>query len=399
MGLEKRKEAAEWFKFFKTLQQEPVNLWADDVFRVFNLINRYQPEKIICKIICGKPVAVFIHSTKRGPALGGTRRLVYQNMANFFRDGLKLSSAMTYKAIWSRLALGGGKAVIYASADDMDKKFAKKFAEFLNEINEPKVRFYTGEDIGFGENFVDMVAKHTPYISGKSVTAGGLGDPSPCTAEGLFLATKAIIENGGIFKDGLNGKVVAVQGAGKVALPLIDILIKAGAYVYFSEKDGDASAEQRAKQAEALGAKRVAESLIYSTPCHIFMPCAIGGVINKKTIPQLSLMCRVIIGAANNILDTSEDGIELHKRRFYFAPDYVVNRWGLEWVTQEKDGAKDKLQAKCNLTDIHTDILKILGISREKNIAPSEIADIISRKILNDEAKSIEEAFEQLEVL
>ena len=182
MGLEKRKEAGQWFKFFKNLQQEPVNLWSEDVFKVFNLINRYQPEEIICKTICGKSVAVFIHSTKRGPALGGTRRLVYQNMANFFRDGLKLSSAMTYKAIWSRLPLGGGKAVIYASADEMDKKFAKKFAEFLNEINKLKIRFYTGEDIGFGENFVDMVARHTPYISGKSVTAGGLGDPSPCTA-------------------------------------------------------------------------------------------------------------------------------------------------------------------------------------------------------------------------
>jgi len=393
MGLENRKEAKTWFDFFDVLQGKSVKVWSEDVFKVFNLIKRYQPERIFGKIIKGIPVITAVHSTKRGKALGGTRILVYQDMANAFRDALKLSSAMTYKAIWSRLPLGGGKTVIFADPKEIGKGFLKEYAHFLNEINEksePKIQFLTGEDVGFSEGFADVVAKYTRYIAGKSVKAGGLGDPSPKTAKGIFLAAKAIVEKGGFFSGTLKYKIAAVMGAGKVALPLIEMLLNEGVTVYFSEPD-----EKKAKIAENLGAQRVELDRIFRVSCHIFMPCAIGGTINKDTIPLLSPMCQIIIGAANNILDTPEDGIELHRKRIYFAPDYVVNRWGLEWVYQESRGITDLAVAEKNLTDIETDILKIIKLSQERNIAISEVADMISKKILEDQAETIEGAFEQ----
>lgn len=399
MGLEKREAVETWFDFFNHLQREPTNLWSEDVSKIFNLINRYQPEEIIGKEICGVPTVVFIHSTKKGrkKALGGTRRRTYFNMANFFRDGLKLSPAMTFKAIWARIEeLGGGKAVIFGSEEEMTKDFLKGYAEFLNEINAPRVKFITGEDVGFGEEFVDIVAQYSPYITGKSRSAGGLGDPSPVTAEGNFLATEAIVEQSGIFSGTLRGKIAAQQGAGKVGLPLIEKFLKKDVNVYFSEKDGDPAAENRAREAVKLGAIRVSQDAIFRIPCHIAVPAAMGGVINKITIPGLSWMCRLIIGPANNILDTPEDGVKLHQRRIYFATDYVVNRWGLEWVNQERVGITDVEEAKKNLTDIVPDILNIFSISREKNFASNEVADIISGKVLNDEAQSIEEAIEQL---
>lgn len=388
MPLEERVKANIWFDFLTDLQREPTTAWSEDVSRVFSLIERYQPEKIISKWVHGIPVSVFIHSTKRGPALGGTRRLVYSNMANFLRDGLKLSAAMTYKAIWARVPRGGGKTTIYAAPEEITNEFLRGYAEFLNEINTPREVFVTGEDIGFSAEQVDIVAKYTPYISGKSTGAGGLGDPSPLTAKGIFLATKAIVESDDLFHGNLTGKVAAVQGAGKVGLPLIKMLLEANVYVYFSEPN-----DERAIQAEQLGAKRVDPDHIYRTPCHIFMPCALGGVINKHTIPQLSWMCRVIIGSANNILDTPEDGITLHQKEKVFAPDYVVNRWGLEWVCQEKQGITDVETAEKNLTNIVPDILNIWRISKERNVATSEVADTISRKVLTGEVQSIEECF------
>lgn len=349
-------------------------------------------QEIFLKEICGIPVGIFIHSTKRGPALGGTRALNYSNFEDFFRDGLKLSSAMTFKAIWARLPLGGGKAVIYAKnkKEILNREFARKYGNFLNEINHSKIKFITSEDIGCGEEFVDMVSQFTPFITGKSDFKGGLGDPSPQTVRGVFLALKAI------FDKTLKGKICNVQGAGKTALPLMRMLMEEGAWVYFSEKDGDPIAENRAQKAEKIGAFRIFENKIYDKPCHIFLPCAIGGTMNKSTIPRLNLFShpRVVIGAANNILETPEDGLELHKRGIFFAPDYIVNRWGLEWVTQERNGIIDKSIAENNLSDIVADILNLIKVSREKNIAPSELADAISQKILNDEVKSIEEAFE-----
>lgn len=358
------------------------------------------PEEVFLKEICGILVGVFIHSTKRGPALGGTRALNYPDFKNFFRDGLKLSSAMTFKAIWARLPLGGGKAVIDAKreAEIINREFTRRYAKFLNEINTPKVKFITSEDIGCGEEFVDMVGQYTPFITGKSDLKGGLGDPSPLTAKGVFLAVKAIVEASGIFSHRtLRGKICNVQGAGKTAFPLMEMLLKEGAVVYFSEKDGNPIAEKRAQEAEKIGAFRIFENKIYDKPCHIFLLCAIGGTMNKSTIPRLNLFSypRVVIGTANNILDTPEDGLELYKRKIFFVPDYVVNRWGLEWVTQERNGIIDKSTAEKNLTDIVSDVQNILRISLKKNIAPSELADVISDKVLNGEAKNIEQAFEQ----
>lgn len=349
------------------------------------------PEEIILKEICGIPVGIFIHSTKRGPALGGTRAFNYQNMADFFRDGLNLSSAMTYKAIWARLPLGGGKAVIYAKKKEeiLNREFARKYANLLNEINADKVKFITSEDIGCGEEFVDLVSQFTPFITGKSDFGGGLGDPSPLTAKGVFLAVKAIVEIG--FNETLCGKICSVQGAGKTALPLMKMLLDEGAVVHFSEKDGDLLAEKRAQEAEKIGAIRVFENKIYDVSCDIFLPCAIGGTM----ISRLSRICKIVVGTANNILATPEDGKKLHETEIFYLPDYIVNRWGLEWVTQEKNGISDKLLAESNLSDIVSDILNILRVSREKDIAPSELADAISQKILNEKAFTIEEAFKQ----
>lgn len=401
MKKKKKEEAKVWLNLLNHLQQRPTEtgIWSEDIFKVFNLINRYQPEKIIGKVIEGIPVVVVIHSTKRGTALGGTRILPYRDMANALRDCLKLSSAMTYKAIWARLALGGGKAVIWASPSEITESFLIKYAEFLNEINTcagcPKVIFITGEDIGFSEKFADFVSQYTSHIGGKSINAGGLGDPSPKTAKGIFLAAKAIVENGDIFHETMQGKICAVQGAGKVALPLIDLLLENGCEVYFSENDGDPAAEKRAEAAVALGAKRVSKESFFETKCHIMMPCAIGGVINKSTIPQLSPMCRIVIGAANNILDTPEDGEELHRKRIFYCPDYVVNRYGLEWVSQESRGVTDLKTAEKNLTDIQSDIVNIYRISRKKGISSAEIADSIS-KLVAESQSSIEKAIEEM---
>lgn len=395
MEVSQQKDRRVWFNFLNYLYQEPIQVWSEDIFKVFNLLHRYQPESIEQTLIKNCPVIVCIHSTKRGPALGGTRVLDYRNMANAYRDVLKLSSAMTYKAIWARLPLGGGKAVIYAPAEVIDKDFLIEYAEFLNEINVAKTRFITGEDINFGEAFVDEVSKHTPFIGGKSTKEGGLGDPSPVTAMGIYLVIKSLVEETEVYSRGLKEKIVAVQGAGKVASALIEMLLNDEAIVYFSENDGDPDAEKRAEAAEKLGARRVARDEIHRVPAHIFSPCAIGGVINKRTIPLLSLRCRLIVGGANNILDAPEDGIELHRRRILYAPDYVVNRFGLEWVYQENLGVTCQEEARKNLTDVARDLKMIAALSTKKDIPTSEIADRISRMVLMGEVETIEESIEK----
>src|SRR5688572_28323567 len=59
---------------------------------------------------------VAVHSTARGPSLGGCRMWTYDDSRAAVRDGLRLSRAMTFKAAVANLPLGGGKGVIMLPA-------------------------------------------------------------------------------------------------------------------------------------------------------------------------------------------------------------------------------------------------------------------------------------------
>ena len=55
---------------------------------------------------------VAVHSTIRGPSLGGCRMWGYADARQALRDALRLSRAMTFKSAVADLPLGGGKGVI-----------------------------------------------------------------------------------------------------------------------------------------------------------------------------------------------------------------------------------------------------------------------------------------------
>ena len=57
-------------------------------------------------------IFVCIHSTRRGPAGGGTRMKVYASPAEGLEDAMRLSGAMSRKLAVAGLPFGGGKAVI-----------------------------------------------------------------------------------------------------------------------------------------------------------------------------------------------------------------------------------------------------------------------------------------------
>jgi leucine dehydrogenase len=52
----------------------------------------------------------------------------------------------------------------------------------------------------------------------------------------------------------------------------------------------------------------VAPEAIYEVPAAIFAPCALGGVLNDRTIGLLS--CQIVAGAANNQLEDNRMAAE-----------------------------------------------------------------------------------------
>src|SRR5699024_1501836 len=133
--------------------------------------------------------------------------------------------------------------------------------------------------------------------------------------------------------DDLAGKTVAVQGVGNVAYSLCAHLHEAGAKLIVT--DINEAAVQRA--VDDFGAEAVGLDEIYGVAADIFAPCALGGILNDDTIPQLKV--KAICGSANNqLLDIEKHGQALEDAGIIYAPDYVVNSGGVINVADELEG-------------------------------------------------------------
>src|SRR2546423_2308028 len=62
-----------------------------------------------------------VHSTKLGPALGGTRFWQYATDEEAITDALRLSRGMTYKNAVAGLSLGGGQSILIRGNKNNDR--------------------------------------------------------------------------------------------------------------------------------------------------------------------------------------------------------------------------------------------------------------------------------------
>ena len=127
---------------------------------------------------------VAIHSSALGPAVGGTRMRAYSSFDDAVVDALRLARAMTYKAAYAGLAMGGAKAVIDADPGRADRRAL--LAAHAKAVRELEGRFVTGGDMGVDLDDVRFMAQfsrafeHAPKGSGP--------DASELTAIGVFAA-------------------------------------------------------------------------------------------------------------------------------------------------------------------------------------------------------------------
>lgn len=270
--------------------------------------------KISCDAV--QLVAVIaIHQTKVGPALGGIRACAYSNFDDGLQDALRLSKAMTYKALLSNTGTGGGKSVILLP-QGLSSPTEGMLRAFGQAVDSLQGMYIAAEDVGVSVQDVSIIHEETPYVCGLESISG---DPSIYTAHGVFLCIQETVDY--LWKESLRGKRVAVQGLGAVGRKLVHELFFAGAnvIVYDTRKD-------LLDEIVTLYGAQVDEDIL-SSDCDILCPCALGGVIHSGNVPQLR--CRAIVGAANNQLENASIGQELASRGILYAPDYLVNAGGL----------------------------------------------------------------------
>ncbi|RHW24987.1 Glu/Leu/Phe/Val dehydrogenase [Nocardioides immobilis] len=324
----------------------------------------------------GLRAIIAIHSTALGPSLGGTRFHPYPSTAAALADVLALSRGMSYKAAVAGLDLGGGKAVIIGDpAKHKTEALLRAYGRFVESLGG---RYITACDVGTFSEDMDVVARESSHVTGRTEAHGGAGDSSVLTAYGVFCGLRAAAES--VWGDAdpadvLTGRTVGVAGVGKVGRHLVTHLVDAGADVVIT--DVTPAAIDRVRD-EHPGV-RVAESTeaMVAAPLDIYAPCALGGALTDAVVGELT--ARIVCGAANNQL--AHPGVEklVEDRGIVYAPDYVVNAGGLIQVADEFEGFSFE-RARLRSARIYDTTRAILERAKTDGVPTATAADRIAEQ-------------------
>lgn len=326
----------------------------------------------------GLKAIIAIHNTVLGPGLGGVRLWNYKNGMEAIRDALRLSRAMTYKASITGLNLGGGKAVIIGnSKKDRSPELFRRFGQFIESLNG---KYITAKDVGTSLNDMEYIKMETNHVTCLPESTGGGGDPSSKTAYGVYMGMKACA-NVCYGNNGLEGKIIVVQGAGHVGMHLVERLVKENAKVYISDIDEEKVQEVIKKYpVESVGVNNV-----YEMEMDIYSPCALGATVNNNTLNKLK--CSIIAGAANNQLDDENvHGNMVMEKGITYAPDFVINAGGLINCYSEVIGYNRKYVLD-KVENIYTTVLDILKKSKEEQVPADLVAKRIAKKRIEEPGK------------
>jgi glutamate dehydrogenase/leucine dehydrogenase len=318
----------------------------------------------------GLRAIVAIHSTALGPALGGTRFYPYASEDEAVVDVCRLAQGMTYKHAVCGNDQGGGKAVIIGDpARDRSEALLRAYGRFVEGLSG---RYITAEDVGTNQADMDLIRRETRHVTGVSESLGGSGDPSPATAGGVLWAMKAVAERlwGG---PSLAGRHVCISGVGKVGAALADHLAEEDAKLTVADVN-DAAVDS---VVERHGAVPVTADAAHTVACDIFSPCALGGVLNAETIPELA--CEAVVGSANNQLAELADAERLRQRGVVYAPDFVANAGGVINIAEEPHGY-DRTRAYRRISSIHDTLLAVFDRADTEGITTAEAADRLAEE-------------------
>ena len=321
-----------------------------------------------------------VHSTACGPSLGGCRMWSYPAPPAAIADVLRLSRAMTFKAAVAGLPQGGGKGVIMLPPGTTTLTADERRAvllDFGETVEALGGSYITAEDVGTAEADMRVIAEVTPHVSG---LATGSGDPSPWTALGVEAAIRVACER--VFgSDDLAGRTVAVVGVGHVGGELARLLRAAGAGLVVADID-----ERRRALAAELGAEWTDPDSAMAAEVDVLAPCALGGVLNERTIPWLR--CKAIAGAANNQLETDADAEALAERGVLWVPDFVANAGGILNISVELEPeGYDPVRAETRVRTIGDTVRTVLDHAEATGATPLAAAMEIARRRV-DEARA-----------
>lgn len=290
-------------------------------------------------------------------------------------DGLNLARAMSFKNAAAGMPFGGSKITVQCPPVDLDDLGTVGFLAYCLD----RTRSVTGPDMGFTPSLSDVM--HARGFSA-NITGGlenRLGPTGMPTAYGIYLALKEAMA----FRCGspsLAGRTIVVQGLGAVGRPLVEEhLVKEDVRILCA--DVDPAAVDRVVGRHPERVKPLPLSEVLTAEADIFLPCAVGGILDEEAIQNLR--CQVVMGAANNQLKatTPEEEIRLARlladRGILFQVDWVQNAGGViagmeEYLRGEEaspESIRAQVERACGLGTREN-----LAAAAREGVTPTEMA-------------------------
>jgi leucine dehydrogenase len=318
-------------------------------------------------------IAIHRGGTPEHPAFGATRLWKYESENDALRDALRLSHLMSYKAAIAGFSYGGGKGVLMMPEGGIKdrKKFFEVYAEKVNAL---KGGFITGTDVGVTDDDIHVMKKKTPYVIGSKL------DPAYYTAGGVVGGIRVCLER----KFGspeLKGHSFAIQGLGKVGSAVLKMIYADAGVLFVS----DINKERVSATKEAFPNVIVlSPDEIHRAEAEVFVPCALGGVLNEKSVGELK--CKIIAGSANNQLADKKAADAIYRRNILYAPDYVINTGGFISVLDEyQHGTPEAARIFKNIDHMKSVLGEIFDEAAREKTSPDTVADHIVETFIHQQ--------------
>lgn len=314
-------------------------------------------------------IAVALHSSVLGSALGGARLWTYPRWSDALGDALRLSAAMTLKNAAAGLDAGGGKSVIglpEGSVLDADRRRAA-FLDLGDAVESLGGLYRTAEDVGSTTEDMLVVSERTAHVVGLPDAVGGSGEPAGPTSLGVYSSLVATLERA-VGSGVVAGRRITVAGLGQVGGRLAARLATEGAVLTVT----DVNPAKRTLAAE-LGAAWVEPGEVHLVPADVFVPAGIGGVLTDDVIDALD--ARAVCGPANNPLADRSGADRLAARGVLYAPDFVVNAGGVIYLDLEAKRLGSREEIMGRVAGIGDTLRRVFDEADARGVTPLAAAE------------------------
>ncbi len=314
-------------------------------------------------------IAVALHSSALGSALGGARLWTYPHWSDALGDVLRLSAAMTLKNAAAGLDAGGGKAVIAlppGTTLDAQRRRAA-FLDLGDAVESLHGLYRTAEDVGSTTDDMLVVSERTEHVVGLPDAVGGSGEPAGPTSLGVYESLRATLERVTGSPD-VAGRRITISGLGQVGSRLAVRLSAEGAVLAVTDVN-----PAKRDLARELGAEWVMPGEEHLIPADVFVPAGIGGVLTDDVIDALE--AKSVCGPANNPLAERRGAERLARRGILYAPDFVVNAGGVIYLDLEAKKRGTRAEILERVARIGDTVRRVFDEAEARNVTPLDAAE------------------------